>query len=76
MMADYLFGYKRGAPGIFLLAGFGLGMVSTGWEEKSPNDISLGTPWDGGSMHECSTYIDNHGRYAFLECKKRVIPAI
>lgn len=52
MMANYLFGYQRGVPGMFLLAGFGLGMASVGWEEMSPDDISLGTPWDGGSMHD------------------------
>ncbi|MBN1695386.1 outer membrane beta-barrel protein [candidate division WOR-3 bacterium] len=52
MMSNYLFGYKRGVPGMFLLAGFGLGMASVGWEERSPDDISLGTPWDGGSMHD------------------------
>ncbi len=53
MMANYLFGYKRGVPGMFLLAGFGLGMASVGWEESSPDDISLGTPLPGGgSMHD------------------------
>jgi hypothetical protein len=53
MMANYLFGYTRGVPGMFLLAGFGLGMASVGWEESSPDDISLGTPLpDGGSMHD------------------------
>jgi hypothetical protein len=53
MMANYLFGYKRGVPGMFLLGGFGLGMASVGWEESSPDDISLGTPLPGGgSMHD------------------------
>lgn len=53
MMANYLWGYKRGTPGMFLLGGFGLGMASVGWEESSPTDISLGTPLPGGgSMHD------------------------
>ncbi len=53
MMANYLLGYKRGVPGMFLLGGFGLGMASVGWEESSPTDESLGPLLpDGGSMHD------------------------
>jgi hypothetical protein len=53
MMANYLWGYMRGKPGLFLLGGFGLGMASVGWEESSPTDESLGELLpEGGSMHD------------------------
>jgi hypothetical protein len=42
MLANYLMGYELGTPGIFLLAGFGLGAISVYWEEWSPTDGSLG----------------------------------
>ncbi len=55
MLANYLFGYKLGTPGMFLLAGFGLGVMNVNWEEWSPDDTSLGEPPPGGgsgSMQE------------------------
>jgi len=55
MMANYLFGYKLGMPGMFLLAGFGLGMMNVEWEEWSPDDESLGEYLpDGGSRQDAS----------------------
>jgi len=42
MMANYLLGYKVGTPGMFLLGGFGLGVMNVSWEEWSPTDGSLG----------------------------------
>ena len=53
MMANYLMGYKRGAPGGFFLAGFGLGAMNVYWEEWSPTDESLGELLpEGGSRQE------------------------
>ncbi len=55
MMANYLFGYKLDTPGMFLLAGFGLGMMSVDWEEWSPDDESLGELLpEGGSRQDAS----------------------
>jgi hypothetical protein len=53
MLANYLMGYELGKPGMFLLAGFGLGMMNVYWEEWSPTDESLGELLpDGGSRME------------------------
>ncbi len=53
MLANYLMGYKIGTPGMFLLAGFGLGMMNVNWEEWSPTDVSLGELLpEGGSRQD------------------------
>jgi len=55
MLANYLLGYKIGQPGMFLLAGFGLGVMNVSWEEWSPTDESLGELLpDGGSRMDDS----------------------
>ncbi len=53
MMANYLLGYKLGTPGMFLIGGFGLGVMNVSWEEWSPTDGSLGELLpDGGSRQD------------------------
>jgi hypothetical protein len=52
MLANYLMGYEVGTPGMFLLAGFGLGMMSVDWEEWSPTDESLGELLPGGGSRQ------------------------
>ncbi len=47
MLANYLLGYKVGTPGMFLLGGFGLGVMNVYWEEWSPTDGSLGESLPG-----------------------------
>jgi len=51
-MANYLIGYQLDQPRTFFIVGIGLASVNVEWEERSPDDISLGTPLPGGgSMH-------------------------
>jgi hypothetical protein len=52
MMANYLLGYKLGTPGMFLLGGFGLGVMNVNWEETSPTDVSLGELLPGGGSRQ------------------------
>jgi hypothetical protein len=53
MLANYLMGYKIGTPGMFVLAGFGLGVMNVNWEEWSPTDESLGELLpEGGSRQD------------------------
>jgi hypothetical protein len=54
MLANYLIGYKVGAPGMFVLGGFGLGVMNVYWEEWSPTDESLGEllPEGGSRMDD------------------------
>jgi hypothetical protein len=47
-MANYLIGHTPQQPGMFFIAGIGLGSVSIEWEERSSTDVSLGTPLPGG----------------------------
>lgn len=55
VMANYLVGYRPGESSTFFVAGMGLASVSVDWEERSPNDVSLGTPLPGGgSMQSAS----------------------
>ncbi len=50
-LANYLFRYAMELEGPYFAAGIGVGAISVEWEERSPTDISLGTPTpDGGSM--------------------------
>ena len=47
-MANLLIKHKPGKLGTFYIAGIGLGSVSVEWEERSEDDVSLGTPLPGG----------------------------
>jgi hypothetical protein len=48
-VVNYLISYARSGP--YFVAGFGVGGISVDWEERSPDDISLGTLLpNGGSM--------------------------
>lgn len=49
--ANMLFKYARSRPSWYYIAGVGAAAVSVDWEETSPDDSSLGTPYgNGGSM--------------------------
>ena len=49
--ANLLFKYARSRPSWYYITGVGAAAVSVDWEEKSPDDSSLGTPFgNGGSM--------------------------
>ena len=50
LMSNYLINYTQGQTGSFFTAGAGVGIIMVDWEEKSPDDTSLGEPWNGGSM--------------------------
>jgi hypothetical protein len=52
MLANYLMGYKVGTPGMFVLGGFGLGVMNVSWEEWSPTDESLGELLPGGGSRQ------------------------
>jgi hypothetical protein len=49
-LANFLFRYNPQKPGVYYVAGIGIGAISVDWEEKSATDTSLGTPLaNGGS---------------------------
>jgi hypothetical protein len=50
LLSNYLINYVPGKTGSFFTAGAGAGIIMVDWEEKSPDDTSLGEPWNGGSM--------------------------
>ena len=52
IMANYLMGYKLNTAGMFVLGGFGLGIINLNWEEESPTDGSLGEPLPGGGSKQ------------------------
>lgn len=48
MMANYLIDYSRDDPGLYYIAGIGLGSINVEWEERSKTDVSLGPLLPGG----------------------------
>lgn len=52
VLANNLINYGPDITGAFFLAGIGAGAMSVEWEEKSPNDTSLGTPIPGGGSKQ------------------------
>jgi hypothetical protein len=67
---NYLYGYQRGQDGFFFIGGVGLAYLGVYWEEKSPDDTSLGTPWTTGSKQDFEgslggTLINPGAGYAF-----------
>lgn len=49
VLANFLHGYDKDAPGLFAITGFGVAGISVTWEESSPTDTSLGTRVGAGS---------------------------
>lgn len=50
--ANLLYGYQPAVSRMFWILGTGIAAVSMSWEERSPTDVSLGTPLDGGGSKQ------------------------
>ena len=55
VLANYLFRYSYRENRTYFIVGAGFAVMSVDWEETSPDDISLGTPWGTGSMQSAET---------------------
>lgn len=47
-LANYLLSYSLARSGPYFVVGVGAGAISVEWEERSPDDTSLGPPLPGG----------------------------